>query len=61
MKSPQGYWISWYLKIFSIISSDGHLVYGSGKILATLVGSQLGIIPVKSESHWLKGLGGDRI
>ena len=30
-------------------------------ILAILVGSHLGNIPVKCESHWRKGLGGDRI
>ena len=28
-------------------------------ILAILEGSQLGIIPVKSEPKWLKNLGGD--
>ena len=28
-------------------------------ILAMLVGSQICIIPVNSESDWLKGLGGD--
>ena len=41
---------------FSIFSSGSHLVYRSGKILSILVGSQLGIIPVKSESNWPKGL-----
>ena len=30
-------------------------------ILAILVGSHLGNIPVKFESHWLKGLAGDSI
>ena len=30
-------------------------------ILPILVGSQLGIIPVKSELKWFKGLGGDSI
>ena len=30
-------------------------------ILSILVGSQLSIIPVKSESNWPKGLGGDSI
>ena len=33
----------------------GHLVYQSGKILAILVGSHLGTIPMKFESHWPKG------
>ena len=28
-------------------------------VIAILVGSHLGIIPVKLESHWPKGLGGD--
>ena len=36
---------------FSIFSSDGHLVYRSGSILAILVGSHLGNIPMKYESH----------
>ena len=36
----------------------GHLVYRSGTILAILVGSHLGNIPMKFESHWPKGLGG---
>ena len=30
-------------------------VYRSGTILAILVGSYLGNIPVKFESHWLDG------
>ena len=30
-------------------------------ILAILVKNQLGNIPVKFESHWPKGLGGDSI
>ena len=45
-------------KDFSIFSSGGHLVYRSGTILAILVGSHLGNIPMKFESHWLKGSGG---
>ena len=36
----------------------GHLVYRSGTILAFLVGSHLGNIPMKFESHWPKGSGG---
>ena len=46
-------------KDFSISSSDGQLVYQSGMVIATLVRSHLGMIPVKLESHWPKGLGGD--
>ena len=38
-------------KDFSFFSSDGHLVYWSGTILAILVGSHLGNIPVKFELH----------
>ena len=45
-------------KGFSIFSSDSHLVLRSQMNLATLVESQLGIIPVKSESKWPKGLEG---
>ena len=45
-------------KDFSIFSSGGHLVYRSGTILATLVGSHLGNIPVKFESQWPKASGG---
>ena len=41
-------------KDFSIFSSGGHLVYRSGMILAILVGSHLGNIPMKFESHWPK-------
>ena len=45
-------------KDFSIFSSGGHLVYRSGTIFAILVGSHLGNIPMKFESHWPKGSGG---
>ena len=45
-------------KDFSIFSSGGHLVYRSETILAILVGSHLGNIPMKFESHWPKGSGG---
>ena len=41
-------------KDFSVFSSGGHLVYWSIMILALLVGSHLGNIPVKFESHWPK-------
>ena len=44
-----------------MFSSGSHLVYRSGTILLILVGSQLGIIPVKSETDWQKGLRGDSI
>ena len=43
---------------FSILSSGSHLVYRSEMILAILVGSHLGNIPMKFESHWPKGSGG---
>ena len=39
-------------KDFSIFSSGGHLVYGSGTILAILVGSHLGNISMKFEILW---------
>ena len=55
MKSAKGY-RSWRFQIFLFFSSGGHFVYWSGTILAILVGSHLGNIPVKSESHWPKGL-----
>ena len=45
-------------KDFSIFSSGGHLVYRSRTILAILVESQIGNIPIKFESHWPKGSGG---
>ena len=45
-------------KDFSFFSSGGHLVYWSGTILAIVVGSHLGNIPMKFESHWPKGSGG---
>ena len=45
-------------KDFSIFSYGGHLVYRSGIISTILVGSHLGNIPMKFESHWPKGSGG---
>ena len=45
-------------KDFSILSSVGHFVYPNGTILAILVGSHLGNIPIKFESYWPKGSGG---
>ena len=44
-------------KDFSIFSSGGHLVYRRETILSILVGSYLGNIPMKFESHWLKSSG----
>ena len=44
-------------KDFSIFSSGCHLVYRSRTILANLVGSHLGNMPMKFESHWPKGSG----
>ena len=44
-------------KDFSIFSSGGQLVYWSGTILAILVGSNLGNIPVKFESYCPKSSG----
>ena len=44
-------------KDFSIFTSGGHLVYRSETILAMMVGSHLGNIPVKFESHWPKDSG----
>ena len=54
MKSAQGYRRSWHLKFFFIFSSGSHFVHRSGTILALLVGSNLGNIPEKFESHWPK-------
>ena len=58
MKSAQGYRRSRRLKIFLFFSSGGHLVFRSRRILGILVGSHLGNIPMKFESHWPKGSGG---
>ena len=44
-------------KEFSIPTYGGHLVYRSETILAVLVGSHLGNIPMKFESHRPKGSG----
>ena len=53
-----GVWEDFKFKDFSIFSSGSHLVYRSGTILAILVGSHLGNIPMKFESHWPMGSGG---
>ena len=42
-------------KHFSIFSNGGHLVYRSEKILVILVGSHVGNISMKFESHWPNG------
>ena len=47
---------SWCLKIFLYLALAAILF--SGTILAIWVGSHIGNIPVKSESHWPKGSGG---
>ena len=44
-------------KGFSISTYGGHLVYLSGMILVFLIGSHLGNIPMKFESHWPNGSG----
>ena len=44
-------------KDFSISTYGGHLVYRTRTVLAILVGSHLGNIPMKFESHWPKGSG----
>ena len=48
-------------KKFSTLGSGGHSVYRSRTILAILVGSYLGNIPVKFKLHWPKGSGGSRL
>ena len=45
-------------KDFSFSSMGGHLIYPSGIFLAILVGSHLGNIHMKFESHWPMGLRG---
>ena len=45
-------------KYFFISTYCGHLVYRSGTVLAILVKSHLGNIPMKFESQWSKGSGG---
>ena len=47
-------------KDFSNFSSGSHLVNWIKTISAISIGSHLGNIPEKFESHWPKGLGGDR-
>ena len=61
MKSAHGYRRSWRFEDFSNFSSGGHFSHWSGTIITIFVGSHLGNIPVKSESHWTKVLGGDNM
>ena len=60
MESALGYGRSWRLKIFLDLPQAAILFMGA-KILAILVGSHLGHIPEKFESHWPMGLGGNSI
>ena len=59
MKSAQGYRRSCRFKIF--LSLALNFLCWSRTILAISVGSNLGNIPVKSKSHWPKGLGENSI
>ena len=62
MKSAQGYRRSWRLKFILYIALAAILFTGASEtILAFLVGSHLGNIPGKFESHWPKGYEGDSI
>ena len=56
-----GVWEELAFKDFSIFSSGGLLIYRSAMILAILLGSHLGNIPEKFESHWPKDVGRDSI
>ena len=49
---------NWFIGLRDF-SSGSHLVYRKRKILSILVGSQLGSIPVKSESNCPKSVGGE--
>ena len=55
---PSGVQEELTFKDFSFSTMDGHLVYRSVTILAILVESHLGNIPMKFESHWPVGSGG---
>ena len=58
MKSAQGYRRSSSLEIFLYLALVAILFTGVEQFLAILVGSHLGNIPMKFESHWPKGSGG---
>ena len=59
MKSAKGYRGSWHLKIFLFLALVAILFIGAEGFLAILIESHLGNIPVKYESHYANGLGGD--
>ena len=46
------------MKIFLFLALAAILFIGAKQFFAILVGSYLGNIPMKFESHWPKGLGG---
>ena len=55
MKSAQGYRRSCRLNTFLHLALAAILFVGAERFLAILVGSHLGNIPMKFESHWPKG------
>ena len=57
MKLAKGYRRSLPLKIFPFLALAAILFNEAEQFLTILVGSHLVNIPVKFESHWLKGLG----
>ena len=60
-KTLLAYLVEGHPRDISVFSYGRHLVYLSKTVLSILVGNHLGNIPVKSESLWPKGLGGDSI
>ena len=60
MKSAYGYRSNLRLKSLLFLALAAILFIGAVS-LAILIGSHLGNIPMKFESHWPKGLGGDSI
>ena len=53
---------SWRFTIFLFLALAAiFFFYCSGMILSIFIGRYLGNIPVKFESHWPKGFGGDSI
>ena len=61
MNQPRGVEGVGVFKIFLFLALAAILFIRAEGFLAILVGSHLGNIPVKSESHWPKGLGADTI
>ena len=57
MKSAQGYRRSCRLNIFLFLALAAILFIGAKQFLAFLLGSHLGNIPMKFESHWPMGSG----